>query len=419
LSKKAGIHVVEEIMGSNVDFLTALLAGALSFVSPCVLPIVPGYLSFITGFSFEELTASERRQKVVWLAFLRSIAFVVGFSIVFIALGATATTVGSFLRSHLKLLGRIAGVIIVLLGFHLIGLYRLSFLLYDKKVHGQEKTGGFLGAMAAGIFFGFGWTPCVGPVLAGILALAAVSSSVTRGVFLLTFYSIGLGIGFILAALFLNQFLATFKKVRVHLRKLEIASGVILLFIGVLIFTDHLSLIANKLAFINPEILVAPSVPGTTAASTGSGPVSLKPADFRVGKYDFKAGFLNGSTRRLADFKGKIVLVNFWATWCAPCKAEIPGLLKIYQEKKGHFEIIGIAEESELNDIHAFIKDMKMDYPIALDPDGKISEQYKVFAYPSSYLFAPDGKLVREYTGYLADEVFRKDLAEVEKQYAK
>ncbi|HEY2931983.1 MAG TPA: cytochrome c biogenesis protein CcdA [Acidobacteriota bacterium] len=405
-------------MGSNIDFLTAFLAGALSFVSPCVLPIVPGYLSFITGFSFEDLTASERRQKVVWLAFLRSVAFVIGFSIVFITLGATATTVGNFLRENLKLLGRIAGVIIVLLGLHLIGVYRLSFLLYDKKIHGQEKTGGFLGAMAAGIFFGFGWTPCVGPVLAGILALAAVSASVTRGVFLLTLYSIGLGIGFILAALFLNQFLATFKKVRVHLRKLEIASGVILLFIGVLIFTDHLSLIANRLAFLNLENLAVSKTTVTTSAASGSGAVSLRPADFKVGKYDFKAEFLDGSTRRLADFKGKIVMVNFWATWCAPCKAEIPGLLKIYQEKRGHFEIIGIAEQSELNDIRAFIKEMKMDYPVALDPAGKIEEQYKIFAYPTSYLFAPDGKLVREYPGYLADEILRKDLAEIERKYA-
>lgn len=403
-------------MGIDVGLLSALLAGALSFFSPCVLPIVPGYLSFITGFSFEDLT-QDRRQKIVWIAFANSVAFVIGFSLVFISLGAAATAVGAFLRTHLKLLGQIAGIIIILLGVHLTGLYRFSFLLYDKRIQGQQQARGFLGALLAGVLFGFGWTPCVGPILAGILALAAVSASVTRGVFLLTIYSIGLGVGFILAAVFLNQFLAAFKKIRVHLRKIEAASGVLLLFIGVLIFTDQLSMVASKLAFLNPESLVVSRVTGRTPVSAG--PVSLRPAAFNPGTKEFQAPFLDGGTRRLSDFGGKIVLVNFWATWCAPCKSEIPGLLEIYQEKKSHFEIIGVAEESELKDIHSFVGEMKIDYPIAIDTNGKIGESYKIFAYPTSYLFAPDGTLVREYPGFLADDVLRKDLAEVEKRYAR
>ncbi len=403
-------------MGFDVGLLTALFAGALSFFSPCVLPIVPGYLSFITGFSFDELT-QDRRQKVVWIAFWNSVAFVIGFSLVFIALGATATTIGGFLRSHLRLLGQIAGVIIILLGIHLTGLYRFSFLLYDKRVHGQQKARGFLGALLAGVFFGFGWTPCVGPILAGILALAAVSDTVFRGVFLLSLYSIGLGIGFILSALFLNQFLAAFKKIRVHLRKVEVASGVLLLFIGVLIFSNRLAFISQKLAFLNPEKALVVST--STHAGGSDGPVVLKQIDFNLGPRDFQTQFLDGSTGRLSDFRGKIVMLNFWATWCAPCRAEIPGLLNIYHEKRDHFEIVGVAEESELNDIHAFVKEMKVDYPIALDPNGKVGGQYKIAFYPTSYLFAPDGTLVREIPGFLPEDVLRKDLAEIEKKYAK
>lgn len=406
-------------MGFDVGLFTALFAGALSFFSPCVLPIVPGYLSFITGFSFDDLT-QDRSQKVVWIAFWNSLAFVLGFSLVFIALGATATTVGGFLRSHLKLLGQIAGVIIILLGIHLTGLYRFSFLLYDKRVHGQEKARGLLGAWIAGVFFGFGWTPCVGPILAGILALAAVSETVTRGVFLLSLYSIGLGIGFILSALFLNQFLAAFKKVRSHLRKIEVASGVLLLFIGVLIFTNRLALISQRLSFLNPE-KAALAISKTTPppVPTHGGAIALRPANFNPGARDFQTQFLDGRTRKLSDFGGKIVMLNFWATWCAPCRAEIPGLLEIYQEKKDHFEIIGLAEESELNDIHAFVAEMKINYPIALDPNGKIGEQYKIFYYPTSYIFAPDGTLAREIPGFLPEDVLRKDLAEIEKKYAR
>ncbi|MBI4455812.1 MAG: redoxin domain-containing protein, partial [Acidobacteria bacterium] len=355
-------------------------------------------------------------QKVVWIAFWNSVAFVIGFSLVFITLGAAATAVGAFLRSHLKLLGQIAGIIIILLGVHLTGLYRFTFLLYDKRVHGQEKARGFTGALLAGVFFGFGWTPCVGPILAGILALAAVSATVTRGVLLLALYSVGLGIGFILAALFLNQFLVAFKKICVHLHKIEVASGVLLLLIGTLIFTDRLSLVASRLSFLNPEGLVASKL--TTGAPTSTAPVLLKPVNFRPGKNEFEAQFLQGGTRKLSEFGGKIIMVNFWATWCAPCKAEIPGLLQVYQEKKDHFEIIGIAEESELNDIHSFVKEMKVDYPIALDPNGRIGEQYKLFAYPTSFLFAPDGTLMGQYPGFLAEDVLRKDLAKIEERYA-
>lgn len=399
-------------MGIDVGLISALVAGGLSFFSPCVLPIVPGYLSFITGFSLDDLT-QDRRQQILWIAFWNSVAFVAGFSLVFISLGAAATAVGSFLHSHLRLLGQIAGIVIILLGIHLSGLYRFSFLLYDRRVHSQEKKRGLLGALLAGVFFGFGWTPCVGPILAGILALAAVSSTVTRGVLLLAVYSAGLGAGFILAALFLNRFLTGFKKIRLHLRKIEMASGALLLFIGILIFTNQLAWISARLAFLNPEALV---ISGGPVAAT---PVALKPVHFDAGPNDFEMSLLDGSTRKLSDFGGKIVLINFWATWCGPCKLEIPGLLQLYREKRSHFEIIGIAEESEIADIEALVEEMKIDYPIALDEDRSILEQYGVFAYPVSVLFAPDGSKVKQYPGFLAEEILRKDLADLEKKYAR
>ena len=404
------------MMGLDIGMVSALLAGGLSFFSPCVLPIVPAYLSFITGFSFDDLT-HDRRQEVVWIAFWNSLAFVIGFSLVFISLGAAATAVGSFLRSHLTVLSQVAGVIIVVLGIHLTGLYRFPFLLYDKRVHSQETARSFFGATLAGIFFGFGWTPCVGPILAGILGLAAVSSTVTRGIFLLALYSAGLGIGFIAAAMFLNQFLIAFKRIRLHLRKIEIASGVLLVFIGVLISANQLSMISSRLAFLNPEALVVSDL--RRSAPVVITPLALKPANFSPGANDFQAPFLDGSTRKLSDFGGKIVMINFWATWCGPCKTEIPGLLQVYREKRDHFEIIGIAEESEVKDIHSFVKEMQIDYPISLDPKSSILEQFKVFAYPTSILFAPDGSLVKQYPGFLAENVLRKDLAAIEKQFAR
>ncbi|MBI2821462.1 MAG: redoxin domain-containing protein [Acidobacteria bacterium] len=398
----------------DVGLLTALFAGVLSFFSPCVLPIVPGYLSFITGFSFDRLTQEqERRREILWVTFRNSLAFVVGFSLVFIALGAAATAVGEFLRAHLKLMGQIAGVVIIVLGIHLTGLYRIPFLLYEKRLHGQESVRGALSALTAGFFFGFGWTPCVGPILAGILALAAMSGTVSRGVVLLSVYSAGLGLGFILAALFVNRFLSASRRIRAHLRGVEVASGVLLLFIGVLISTDQMSRIASRLGFLNPESLVVSRIPAQPAGPA----VTLRPVKFDPGPHEFEAPLLQGESKRLSDYGGKIVLVNFWATWCAPCRDEIPGLIDVYREKQSHFEILGIAEESNVNDIEAFVKEMGIEYPILIDPKGRIGEQYRLFAYPTSYLFAPDGTLVRQYTGYLDDTMLRKDLAELERKY--
>lgn len=142
-------------------------------------------------------------------------------------------------------------------------------------------------------------------------------------------------------------------------------------------------------------------------------------AAFQAGANDFQAEFLDGSTHRLSDFEGKIILVNFWAVWCAPCRAEIPALLEVYHERKNHFEIIGIAEASEVAAIRAFVEELKVDYPIALDPEGEIGQRYKITGYPTSFLFAPDGTLAGEYLGFLSEDTLRKDLAALEKKYAR
>lgn len=163
--------------------------------------------------------------------------------------------------------------------------------------------------------------------------------------------------------------------------------------------------------------LSAPKI--ATHASAGSERVILKPVPFELEVSDFELEFLDGVKRNLRDFAGKIVLVNFWATWCAPCRAEIPGLLEIYQEKKAHFTIVGIAEASELDEVRSFVKEMKIDYPIALDPDGKIAASYDILGYPTSYLLAPDGSLARRYVGFVPEDILRKDLAELEKRYAR
>jgi cytochrome c-type biogenesis protein len=233
---------------SEVTYFAALLAGFLSFISPCVLPLIPGYISFVSGVSLEEMRGggvsptSSRRQVL-----LTSIAFVLGFSIVFVALGASASAVGKFVLRNLPVLGRIAGIVIIIFGLHTMGVFRLQFLEMEKRAHADRKPAGLIGALLVGIAFAFGWTPCIGPILAGILAVAGSRETVREGVLLLAVYSLGLAIPFLLTSLAIDRFFSFTARIRRHYHTIEVVSGGLLVGIGVLIFTGQLTLIVNLL----------------------------------------------------------------------------------------------------------------------------------------------------------------------------
>ncbi len=387
----------------------ALLAGFLSFASPCVLPIVPGYLTFITGMSFEELTDHHGRSHLVLGALMKSLPFILGFSLVFIALGASASAVGAVLRAHLGVMKTVAGLGIVILGLHVAGLVRIPVLLQEKRLNGEPAVPGVGRAFVAGILFAFGWTPCVGPILAGILGMAATAETLNRGVVLLAAYSLGLGIPFILSAAFLNGFLSLFKGVKGYLRQVEIASGLLLVLVGGLIFTDKLSWISSRLTFLNPEELLvneanSPAAPPRLAEA---GEKSSSP----YGDFDFSLTSIDGEALKLSDYQGKIVLVNFWATWCGPCVVETPSLVRMYNKYKDKgFAVIGVAMQSEENGVKEFIKRYRVPYAVGRDATSEIGLRYQVFALPMSFLFSPEGKVKRAFTGFVAEDTLEREL---------
>ena len=230
----------------NVNILTAFLFGIISFVSPCVLPIVPGYLSFISGYSLDEMVNSSRSDLFKKVT-LNSVLFIVGFSIIFVGLGASATALGKFLVQQLNLFAKIAGVIIIIFGLHMTGVFRIKFLNYEKKFHSNKRIGP-LGSLVAGLAFAFGWTPCIGPVLAAILTIAAQQDTIGKGIVLLSVYSLGLGIPFLITSLSINAFLAFFKRFRKYIRWVEVAGGVLLIAVGILIMTNNLTVLSSYFA---------------------------------------------------------------------------------------------------------------------------------------------------------------------------
>ena len=234
-------------MNQDVTLLAAFAAGFLSFVSPCVLPLIPGYISFVSGVSVEEMRGDAAPATSRLQVFLTSLAFVIGFSIVFVLLGASATAIGKLMFAKLPLLSKIAGGILIVFGLHTMGVFRLSFLEAEKRVHAQRKPAGPLGAMLVGVAFAFGWTPCIGPILGGILAIAGSKNSVGEGITLLAVYSLGLGIPFLLTSLAINQFFGAAKRIRRYYHAIELVSGALLIAIGVLIISGQLTIITRYL----------------------------------------------------------------------------------------------------------------------------------------------------------------------------
>jgi cytochrome c-type biogenesis protein len=229
----------------NVNILTAFFFGFLSFISPCVLPIVPGYISFISGVSIDAMKNEREKKSLRNQILLRTLFFIAGFSLVFIALGASATAIGQFLLTKLNIISKIAGVIIVIFGLNMIGVFKIPFLNYEKRFHNEAKPLGFFGAFLVGLAFAFGWTPCIGPILAAILAIASQQETVGQGIVLLTSYSLGLGIPFLITGLSITWFYNFFNKLKKHLHTVEVVGGIMLVIVGILIFTNSLTILAG------------------------------------------------------------------------------------------------------------------------------------------------------------------------------
>jgi len=229
--------------------LASFLAGILSFLSPCVLPLVPGYVSLISGASVEDLKSEDRR--MLGTVMLHSLTFILGFSVVFIALGAVATSVGQLANQYHNILAKVAGIIVIVFGLHLTGLVKIKALYADKRMHEVKGGASAWGSFAVGFAFAFGWTPCIGPILATILVFAGAQETVLKGVFLLAVYSMGLAVPFLLTSLGVDRFLGFYSRFRRHLHTVEVVSGVLLIVVGVLIFMNNLKLLSGYLSFLN------------------------------------------------------------------------------------------------------------------------------------------------------------------------
>jgi len=386
---------------SVVNLLIAFAGGLLSFLSPCVLPLVPGYISLMSGVSIDHLKSDgggNSRRAVI----LNSLAFNAGLSVIFLALGGTAGLVGSAIISNpwVRIIG---GVVIIVFGLHLIGLLKIKWLYKDTRQFSNEKPHGMLGSLTLGIAFAAGWTPCIGPILGGIIGLAATSGGWKSGLVLAIFYSAGLAVPFLLTGIGINKFLSFYSRFRQHLHKVEVVSGIVLILIGVLIASGYSSLLASsRLAAVMPNfeswLKVAPPKPAAAPAN----------ATFPSAP-DVEFQSLDGKPFRLASLHGRVVLLNFWATWCVPCRAEIPEFNEMQRDLEARgFSVVGVSVSpvDTPDAIHSFQKDVKQSYTVLRGAE-EIGEKFgNGPGLPVSYIIDREGRIRQKFIGQTSREIF-------------
>jgi cytochrome c-type biogenesis protein len=343
-------------------------AGILSFLSPCVLPLVPGYISLISGVSIDRLKEGTSSRSAV---ILNSLAFNAGLSVIFLILGTTAGLVGAAITSNpwVRIIG---GLVIIAFGLQLIGLLKISALYKDTRVFSNDKPRGMLGSAALGMAFAAGWTPCIGPILGGIIGLAATSGGWRSGLVLSAFYSAGLAVPFLLTGLGINQFLGFYKNFRKHLHKVEVVSGIVLILVGVLVMSGQSTLLASSrfmawLPNFEGKLKLDQKTPATTAQNTN---FELVP--------DVEFQTLAGQPFRLKELQGQVVLLNFWATYCIPCREEIPALNALQHELQSQgLKIVGASLDDDIDGVNAYQQEVaKFGYQVLLGgSDAKVKFQ--------------------------------------------
>jgi cytochrome c-type biogenesis protein len=221
----------------------SMLMGLISFASPCILPLIPSYVSYITGISYDELVSHESRRRNMNITLLHSLAFVAGFTIIFVLLGATASFAGSVLSRHLDVIRIAGGILIIIMGVFVMDVVNIPFLQREARLQLKTRPAGFVGTLIVGMIFGAGWTPCTGPFLGSVLALAMETNTMGRGMALLTFYSLGLGIPFVVSAIAISAFLSSFNRLKRHFKIIKIVSGAILIVMGILLIMDKMTIL--------------------------------------------------------------------------------------------------------------------------------------------------------------------------------
>ena len=387
---------------TGVSAVTVFIQGALSFLSPCVLPLLPLYVSYLAGGAGEDdgkggVRYPRRR------VFINTLFFVLGISFAFFLLGMGLSALGTFFRNYQVWFARISGLIIILFGLYQLGLGKRAMLLEREhrlpfrldKVAMNPAT-----ALVLGFTFSFAWTPCVGPALSSVLLMASSSGSSTAGFLLIGLYTLGFALPFLAVGLFTGTVLNFFRSHQSIVRWTVKLGGVLLIVMGVLTITGAAGNLSAGLAAQEP------AASQESAASQEEERPSVPAPDFTLTDQF-------GESHTLSDYQGKIVFLNFWATWCGPCKSEMPDIQALYEAHGGNAEdlvVLGVAQpgvggEGSSEDIADFLAEGGYTYPVVMDEDGSVFAQYGIRAFPTTFMISSDGTVYGYVEGAISAEI--------------
>jgi cytochrome c-type biogenesis protein len=367
-----------------INLLLVFLEGILSLFSPCVLPMIPIYLGILSNSSSDSL----KEGKVKFInspLFKNTVLFVLGISTTFFLLGSSASLLNHFFTSYKKIILIAGGIFIIIMGIFYMGYINIPFLQKEKRLNVELKEIKPLTAYIFGFAFSFGWTPCIGPMLSSILIMASASKSIFSGNILILIYTIGFTIPFVIIAMFYSKLYKYLDKLKLHLNLIKKIGGAILIISGLVLMlggTDQ-TLTYLKKALTSP-IVTTQNNESTTKSDKIKAP-------------DFTLTDQYGKTHKLSDYKGKVVFLNFWATWCPPCRGEMPHIQAIYKEySKDDVIILGIAapnlgKEGSQQDIKNFLDDNGYTFPVVFDNSGAVMEMYSINAFPTTFIIDKDG----------------------------
>ncbi len=388
----------------SVSVITVFLQGLLSFFSPCVLPLLPLYIGYLSGGTAQvgEDGNIYYRQKKVWI---NTLFFVLGISFTFFLLGLGVSAMGSFFRDNRLLFTRIGAIIIIFFGLYQLGLFGKSnvlnkehrFLLPLEKMKMSPVT-----AFVMGFAFSFAWTPCIGPVLTSVLLMTATARTQLAGMTLIGVYTLGFVLPFLAVGVFTTKLLALFKKHRGVVKYTVKIGAILMILMGLLMFTGKMNEVSGYLS--------------EASAAEDSEENDVGTEETAVPAIDFELTDQYGETHTLADYEGKTIFLNFWATWCPPCRAEMPDIQKLYEEYAAAGDdsvvIIGVAApgyggEKSAEEIAAFLEENGYTYPVLMDEGGELFLQYGVYSYPTTFMIDKDGNVFGYASGQLSEDIMR------------
>lgn len=416
---------------TGISALTVFVQGLLSFFSPCVLPLVPLYLGYLagglnvgTGGADSDRPGKKERLKL----FFRVLCFTIGISGAFFVLGLGASAAGSFFRDNRMLFARIGGVLVILFGLYQLGVFGSSKVLgaeHRLPFRLEKMTMSPITALIMGFAFSFAWTPCVGPALTSVLLMAGSAQSGAKGFLLIGVYTLGFILPFLAAGIFTAGLLAWFRKHMKIVRYTVKIGGVLMILMGLLMFTGKMNDITGYLSSVSQESAEANDSDPSDSGEKDSGEEDSgeedsgdgEDTDQTVRAYEFELSDQFGNVHRLDDYKGKVIFLNFWATWCGPCRNEMPEIQKLYEEYSAQGEasevaVIGVAGpdmggEGSKEEITAFMEENGYTYPVLMDETGEMFSYYGISAFPTTFMIDREGNVYGYLSGQLTEDIMR------------